>query len=230
MRAGYRSEFFEGREEFAVARGHGGSWEERPNGERIDQAVIERLVAHGIGDGHRSRSVALRFRQYYVPEVDAKALLRGPGDEALRVNGAAEVGVEVATLRHAMEKGAQGRAIVARRFEGGRGDDRVEFARHHRQAQQDDKGREEDDGKDDPTSQGLPRCARCSAKLAVGWAELNRGDEPQASAARVAGPSIAVLIRLIRAVDGHADIGRLLVRHFRQLGADLGEMEPRDLL
>src|SRR5262249_1916362 len=42
--------------------------------------------------------------------------------------------------------------------------------------------------------------------------------------------SVAVVIRLIRAVDGHADIGRLLVRHFRQLDADLGEMEPRNLL
>src|SRR5215831_18599994 len=43
------------------------------------------------------------------------------------------------------------------------------------------------------------------------------------------GRSVAVVIRLIRAVDGHADIGRLLVRHFRQLDADLGEMQPRDL-
>jgi hypothetical protein len=87
-------------------------------------------------------------------------LLRRPGDEALRVNGAAEVGVEVTTLGHAMEESAQHRSIFARRFEGGRRDDRVEFARQHRQAQQDDEGRQEDDGKDDLTSQGLPRCAR----------------------------------------------------------------------
>ena len=54
LRAGYRSEFFEGREEFVVARGHGGSWQEPAHRECIDHPVIERLVAHGIGDGHRS--------------------------------------------------------------------------------------------------------------------------------------------------------------------------------
>src|SRR5258708_13277145 len=54
--------------------------------------------------------------------------------------------------------------------------------------------------------------------------------ERQASEVRAASASVAVVIRLIRAVDGHADIARLLVRHFRQLDPDLGEMEPRDLL
>ena len=107
--------------------------------------------------------------------LDAKLLLRGPGDEALGVDGAGEVGVKVATLGHAMEESPQHRSIFTRRFEGGGGDDRVEFARQHRDAQQDDEGRQQDDSKDDPTSQGLPRCGRCSAKLAVGWAELNRG-------------------------------------------------------
>src|SRR5262249_50588069 len=110
------------------------------------------------------------------PEVDAKALLHRPGDEALRVNGAAEVGVEVAALRHAMEERARRRTILARRFEGGRRDDRVEFARQHRQAQQDDEGRQEDDGKDDPMSQGLPRCARYSAKLERISIKWNQGE------------------------------------------------------
>src|SRR5215468_9747487 len=99
----------------------------------------------------------------------------------LRVNGAAEVGVEVPALRHAMEERAQRRTIVARCFEGGRGDDRVEFARQHRQAQQDDEGRQEDDGKDDPMSQGLPRCARYSAKLeriSVKWNQGVRRAQP----------------------------------------------------
>ena len=41
--------------------------------------------------------------------------------------------------------------------------------------------------------------------------------------------SVAVMIRLVRALDRQTDIGRLLVRHFRELGADLGEVEPRDL-
>jgi hypothetical protein len=94
-----------------------------------------------------------------VGEVRAEILLRGPGDEALRVNGAGEVGMEVAPLRHATEESAQRRAVVARRFEGGCRDGRVEFARYHGEAQQDDEGRQENDGKDDPASQGLPRCA-----------------------------------------------------------------------
>src|SRR5262245_34973295 len=147
----------------------------RAHRECIDHAVIERLVAHGIGDGHRSRSVALRLCHHDVPEVDATALLRGPGDEALRVNGTAEVGVEVAALRHAMEERTRRRTIVARRFEGGRRDDGVEFARQHRQAQQDDEGRQEDDGKDDPTSQSLPRYARYSAKLERISVKWNQG-------------------------------------------------------
>src|SRR5262249_3777796 len=134
-----------------------------------------RGVGDGRGDGHRCRSVALRLCQHDVPEVEAKPLLRGPGDEALRVNGAAEVRVEVPALRHAMEERAQRRTIVARCFEGGRGDDRVEFARQHRQAQQDDEGRQEDDGKDDPTSQGLPRCARYNEKLERISVKWNQG-------------------------------------------------------
>jgi len=108
-------------------------------------------------------------------------LLRRPGDEALRVNGAAEVGVEVTTLGHAMEESAQHRSIFARRFEGGRRDDRVEFARQHRDAQQDDEGRQQDDGEDDPASQGLPRCARCSAELeriSVKWNQGERRARP----------------------------------------------------
>src|SRR5262249_45955798 len=93
-----------------------------------------------------------------------------------------------------------------------------------------DEGRQEDDGKDDPMSQGLPRCARCSAK-ANRWVRRTQSRYGRrASEVRVAGRSITVLIRLIRAVDRHANIGRLLVRQFRQLDADLGEMEPRDLL
>jgi hypothetical protein len=38
------------------------------------------------------------------------------------------VGVEVAALRHAIEKRAQRGVIIARRREADRGDDRVEFA------------------------------------------------------------------------------------------------------
>src|SRR5262249_26846600 len=99
---------------------HRGSWQERAHRERIDQAVIERLGAHGIGDGHRSRSVALRLWQHDGLKVGAKALLRGPGDEAPGVNGAAEDGVGVAApwaARGASRRpwgvrGGKGRAAV----------------------------------------------------------------------------------------------------------------------
>src|SRR6516164_1372855 len=62
------------------------------------------------------------------------------------------------------------------------------------------------------------------------WVRRTQSRDARASAARVATRSITVLIRLIRPVDRHADIGRLLVRHSRQLDADLGEMQPRDFL
>src|SRR4030095_13384080 len=43
-------------------------------------------------------------------------------------------------------------------------------------------------------------------------------------------PSIPVMVRLVRPLGRHANIGRLLVGHSRQLGADLGEVETGDLL
>src|SRR5580704_4985822 len=42
--------------------------------------------------------------------------------------------------------------------------------------------------------------------------------------------SIPVLIRLVRAADRDADIGRLFVGELGELDADLVEMQPRDLL
>src|SRR3954468_21719725 len=42
--------------------------------------------------------------------------------------------------------------------------------------------------------------------------------------------SVAVVVRLERAVLADADIGRLVGAQLRQLGADLVEVEPRDLL
>src|SRR5215475_4940972 len=84
------------------------------------------------------------------------------------------------------------------------------------------KAARKNDGKNDPASQGLTRCALCGAKLAVGGTELNRGRSGQAS--------IPVIVRLVRPLGRHANIGRLLVRHSRQLGADLGEMKTGDLL
>jgi hypothetical protein len=42
------AEFLEGREEFVVAGRHGWRWQEGAHRERIDQLVVELLVAHGI--------------------------------------------------------------------------------------------------------------------------------------------------------------------------------------
>jgi hypothetical protein len=68
--------------------------------------------------------------------------------------------------------------IIARRFECGCRDDGVEFAGKHGKPQQENEDGQEDDGKDDPASQGLPRSALCSAKLAAGSVELNRDESP----------------------------------------------------
>src|SRR5262245_784677 len=72
----------------------------------------------------------------------------------------------------------------------------------------------------------------CRAKLAVERAELNRRETAPFGAARPSARrrSIPVMIRLVWSLDRHADIGRLLVGHFRELGADLGEMQARHLL
>src|SRR5262245_45522312 len=42
--------------------------------------------------------------------------------------------------------------------------------------------------------------------------------------------SVSVVVRLVRSAHRHADIGCLPVRHFRELDADLCEMQPRYLL
>src|SRR5262245_12820404 len=42
--------------------------------------------------------------------------------------------------------------------------------------------------------------------------------------------SVSVVVGLVRSAHRHADIGRLPVRHFRELDADLGEMQPRHFL
>jgi uncharacterized protein YoaH (UPF0181 family) len=130
---------------------------ERARRERIDQTVIQILIAHGVSNGHVSRLVALRFRQQDMREVRAKTLLRAPGDVPLGVDGAGQMGVQVAALRHAAQEGAQLGMVVARRLEGGGGDDGVEFAPDPGDAQTDDRGQEEDDGNKDPASQGPPR-------------------------------------------------------------------------
>src|SRR5947207_15616857 len=78
----------------------------------------------------------------------------------------------------------------------------------------------------------LPRSPLSRATLAVKRAELNRRGKPRPPrrGSPRAASLISVLIRLVWPLDRYADIGGLLVRHFRELGADLGEMQPGDLL
>ena len=43
-------------------------------------------------------------------------------------------------------------------------------------------------------------------------------------------PSVAVVVELVRAVDRHADVGRLLGGELGELHAERGEVQARDLL
>jgi hypothetical protein len=61
------------------------------------------------------------------------------------------VGVEVSALRHAAQESAQLRVIVARGLEAGAGDDRVEIAGHHGQADHDDDSRQKNEGEENAT-------------------------------------------------------------------------------
>jgi hypothetical protein len=140
-RAGRGAEFVKRREEFVVIARHRDGRHEGARWERVDQLIIELLIVHGGGRGHVSREVAARLRQQDILRVRAEILLCRPRDEALGIDGSGQVGVEVSALRHAAQEGAQLRVIVARGFEAGVGDDRVEVAGHHRQANDDDDGR-----------------------------------------------------------------------------------------
>jgi hypothetical protein len=177
MRAGHRAEPVEHREEFVVPCRHGGRRQEVAHRERVDEPVIELLVAYRVGYRPRSGAVALRLRQDDILRIDTKSFLGRPGDVVLRVNGAGQVRVQVRALRHAMQERAQRGVILARRPELLGGDDRVEFAGEQGKAEQENERRQEDGGKDDPASQDFcPGCALCNAKLAVQRAELNRAD------------------------------------------------------
>ena len=73
-------------------------------------------------------------------------------------------------------------AALDRLLELRRGDDRVEFAGEDGNAEQEDEGRQENDGKDDPASQDVcPGCAFYNARLAVGDVGLNRRGECRAA-------------------------------------------------
>ena len=158
-RAGCRAEFIECREEFVVIARHRDGRHEGARRERIDQLIVELLIVHGVGRGHVARKVALRLRQQGVRRVRAEMLLGRPRDETFRIDGAGQMGVEVAALRHAAQERAQLGMVVSRRVEAGGGDDRVELARDHGQANDDDDGRQKNDGEKNAACHRWPPAA-----------------------------------------------------------------------
>jgi len=168
MRARGGPEPVEGREEFVVAGRDGGRRQECAHRERVDQAVVELLVAPRFGCGHGSpRPVARRLQQRQAGEIHAQLLRRGPRDEAFGVDRAPQVGVKVAAFRHPVEKGAQRGPVLARLIEARRGNDRVELARDDRRTDDGDDGRQKNDGKDDPASHGLTPALTWSAEASA---------------------------------------------------------------
>ena len=99
----------------------------------------------------------MRLRRERVRQVGAEALLRRPGNEAFRVDGTGQMGVEIAALRHAVEEGAQLGMVAARGFESRCGGDGVEIARDERQANDDDDGRQQAGSPEHPQD---PRAGR----------------------------------------------------------------------
>ena len=93
-------------------------------------------------------------------------LLCRPGDEPLGIDGAGQMGVKVAALRHAPQEGPQFGVIVARRLESGAGDGRLELTRHHGNANRDNDGRQEEDGEENATCHGsTPAAVYVRARL-----------------------------------------------------------------
>ena len=86
-------------------------------------------------------------------------LLGRPRDETLRIDRAGQMGVEVAALRHAAQERAQLGMVVARRVEAGGGDHRVELACDHGQANDDDDGRQKNDGEKNAACHRWPPAA-----------------------------------------------------------------------
>ena len=138
--------------------------------------------------------------------------------------------MQVAAFRHAMKERAKRGVILPRRLELRSGDDRVEFAGEEGKAEQEDERRQEDGGKDDPASQDFcPGCALYEGE-ASGWVWRTQLGGGASGSSRLLERSVPVMIGFIRSLDGHADILGLPVRHFRELGADLGEVQACDLL
>ena len=164
-RAGGGAEFVERLEEFVVIGRNRDGRHERARRERVDQLIVKLLVVHGVGRGHVA-GLALRLRQQDVCRIRAEILLCRPGDEPFSVDGAGQVGVKVAALRHAPQEGAQVGEIGARRVEPGAGDDRVELARDHGQANSEEDGRQEENGDDNATCHGPPPCCTLFARKA----------------------------------------------------------------
>ena len=101
----------------------------RPHGEYVDQLVIESLIGECVGSAlalfttNRLRRQTTRCGRCLIKceglGLDAEIVFHGLTDEAFRVHGARQVGVEIGALGHVMKKGVKGKwSLVAGTLEG----------------------------------------------------------------------------------------------------------------
>jgi hypothetical protein len=87
---------------------------------RVDQLVVENVVL--IGAAHRRLAlvglarIARRVNQLRRRAVHAQRVLRSPVDEALRINRAAQVDMQIAALGHLLQKCQQQPRLMPHRF------------------------------------------------------------------------------------------------------------------
>ncbi len=115
-------------EEVIVSRLLGGG-DKRSHGKGVDQLVVELLVGERAGSAlalfaaDRLRRQTARHRRGLVKHqrfgVDAEIVFRSVADEALRIHGARQVGVQIGALGHVMKEGVKGeRPLLAGMLEG----------------------------------------------------------------------------------------------------------------
>ncbi len=101
----------------------------RPHGEYVDQLVVEPLIGECVGGTlalvatNRLRRQTTRGGRRLVKReglgLDAEIVFHSLADEAFRVHGARQVGVQIGALGHVMKKGVKGkRSLAAGTLEG----------------------------------------------------------------------------------------------------------------
>jgi hypothetical protein len=115
-------------EKVIVSRLFGGG-NKSPHGKYVDQLVVESLVGECVGSRlalfttNRLRRKTTGCGRCLIKceglGLDAEIVFHGRTDEAFRVHGARQVGVQIGALGHVMKKGVQGeRSLVAGALEG----------------------------------------------------------------------------------------------------------------